>query len=291
LILARGATKLPLNPKVRLKENEVVMFVSDFDANGKTTETGNFKTHFLGIKKGRDLKLIRPDIKIFGHGPLNNGKTNWHQVAAIEMVKDPDISLVFLQGGAGSGKTFIALGGGLEAKKEKRCKKIVIMRLQVPLDSKYATGTLPGNVELKHAPWLLPIIDNLTELCPQDEGKTSSKGYDETNFNLLTQHNIFVQPLDYIKGSSFRDSFIIVEEAQDLTSRQVKQIITRAGKGTKIIFTGDIDQISEDDRHINRQNSGLPYAVSNLDNEPMVGIIKFENVVRSALAALAERRL
>ncbi len=100
-----------------------------------------------------------------------------------------------------------------------------------------------------------------------------------------------MQPLDYVKGSSFRDSWIIVEEAQDLTQRQIKQILTRVGKNTKIIFTGDLGQISEDDRHINRHNSGLPHAVNNLVNEPMVGSIVFDCFVRSPLAALAEKRL
>jgi len=287
-VLAKGAIHLNFDKKLRLKENEIVMFVSAFDASGQEAE---LKTHFLGIKKGSRLKIIKPDVKVFEHGALNNGKTNWLQVAAIEMLKDPEINVVFLQGGAGSGKTFLALAGGLEAKKAGKCNKVVIMRLPVPLDSKHFTGTLPGDVESKHAPWLLPIIDNLTALCPKSRVQIPTKSYDEANFSLLAQHNIAVQPLDYIKGSSFRDSYIIIEEAQDLTPRQIKQIITRVGKGTKIVFTGDLDQISEDDRHINRNNSGLPYAVSRLSNEPMVGIITFENVVRSPVAALAERKL
>jgi predicted ribonuclease YlaK len=286
-ILSDGKVYLAFNKKLRLRENEIVMFVSAFDANGQKAES---KTHFLGIKKDGHLKIIRPDVKVFEHGALNNGKTNWLQVAAIEMLKDPDINVVFLQGGAGSGKTFLALAGGLEAKKTGKCKKIVVMRLPVPLDSKHFTGTLPGDVESKHAPWLLPIIDNLTALCPKS-GQAPTKSYGAINFSLLSKYDIVVQPLDYIKGSSFRDSYIIIEEAQDLTPRQIKQIITRVGTGTKIVFTGDLNQISEDDRHINRNNSGLPYAISRLTNEKLVGIVTFENIVRGPVAALAERKL
>ncbi len=126
--LEKGVTRLPLDKKLNLKENEMVMFLSNFNACGKIVGDA-FKTHFIGIKKGNQLEIIKPDIKVFSQAALNDedGKTNWGQVAAIHMLKDPEIKAVFLQGGAGSGKTFLALAGGLEAKKDKNCKKIVIM--------------------------------------------------------------------------------------------------------------------------------------------------------------------
>ncbi len=291
--LEKGTLRLSLSRKLNLKKNELVLFLSNFDALGAPVGGPVFKTHFMGIWKGKDFEIIKPDIKISGQGALpdKKGKTNWHQVGAIHMLKDPSIKAIFLQGGAGSGKTFLALAGGLEAKKSRLCKKIVIVRMQIPTDSRYVTGILPGGVEAKHAPWLLPIIDNITVLCPDDESKVPNKSYEEINFAILANHNIFVQPLDYIKGSSFRYTFIIVEEAQDLNRRQIKQIITRCGEGTRVIFTGDIKQISEDDRHINRHTSGLPYAATRLEDDLMVGVVHFAAIVRGELAELAEKRL
>ena len=286
--LVKGKIFLSLKVKSRLKENEIVLFTSDFDASGKPAA---LKNHFLGIRKGDKLKIVRPDIKIYNEiGALNNGKTNWPQVAAIDLLLDPSIRVVFLQGGAGTGKTLLALAAGLEAKKRGWCKKIVIIRLPVPVDSKYITGLLPGGIEQKLAPWLLPIMDSLAVLCP-GKNKMPDKSYEESNFYLLQQHGIFIQPFDYVKGISYKDDFVIVDEAQDLNQRQTKQIITRAGADTKMVFVGDLDQISEDYRHINRHNSGLPYAISRLAGEPMVGVVKFDDVVRGPLAALAERKL
>ncbi len=279
---------LPYKPSYRLKENQPVIFNTPFDLT-KKSEVGEFKPRFLGVRKGDRIVLVSPAIKLYGQGPLSNGKTNWSQVAAMNILVDPGIHAVFLQGGAGTGKTFLALAAGLELRDRGKVKNIIVSRVTEPIDRNQQIGMLPGGVEAKMAPWVLPIVQNLSALCPK-EIANPKKGYDENNISLIEKKGIFIQPLDYIRGTTFSDTLIIVEEAQNLTPHQIKTLITRAGRGTKMIFTGDLSQIEESCK-LDVHSSGLTYAMDRLGGETLIGIVNFDDVVRSALAKLAEAKL
>jgi PhoH-like ATPase len=279
---------LPYKVAYRLKENEPVIFNTTFDLT-KKSDVGESKPRFLGIRKGNKVILVSPAIKLYGQGPMSNGKTNWSQVAAMNILVDSEIHAVFLQGGAGTGKTFLALAAALELRDNGKVKNIIVSRVTEPIDRNQQIGMLPGGVEAKMAPWVLPIVQNLSALCPKDIANPK-KGYDENNISLIEKKGIFIQPLDYIRGTTFSDTVIIIEEAQNLTPHQIKTIITRAGRGTKIIFTGDLSQIEESCK-LDVHSSGLTYAMDRLGGETLIGIVNFDDVVRSALAKLAEAKL
>jgi PhoH-like ATPase len=214
-----------------------------------------------------------------------NGKDNrknWSQYVALAQMLDPEISLVFLQGGAGTGKTLIALAGALEQR--KKYTNIVIARPMVHLDDRDEIGYLPGGLEEKMAPWIQPISQSFS----------FSRSVRPENGDLISrlQENkkIIIKPLDYIRGETYHKSFMVIDEAQNLTPHQVKTIITRAGSNTKMVFTGDLGQIDRS-RRLDRKTSGLAYAMSKMANQKMVGIVNFKDTVRSPLASLAEELL
>ena len=192
------------------------------------------------------------------------------------------IQVVFLQGGAGTGKTLMALAGALEQR--KKYTKIVIARPMVHLEDRDEIGFLPGGLEEKMAPWTEPILQAFAFLG----------GMRPENRDLITrlQENkkIIIKPLDYIRGETYHKSFMVIDEAQNLTPHQVKTIITRAGSNTKMVFTGDLGQIDRN-RRLDRKTSGLAYAMSKMSNQRVVGIVNFKDTVRSPLASLAEELL
>jgi PhoH-like ATPase len=138
------------------------------------------------------------------------------------------------------------------------------------------------------APWMMPIIQNLAMLEPK-KVTAPKKGYDDSNIAILEKNEIFIQSLDYIRGATYNNAIIIIDEAQNLSPHQIKTIITRAGKGTKLIFTGDLSQI--DNQSLDKDSSGLAYAINRLAGEEYIGVVNFTDVVRSRLARLAEKKL
>lgn len=280
---------LPYKAVYRLKENEAVIFISKYDLN-KQIDLEELKARFLGIRKGDRVLLVNPGIKIHNlvQAPLPDGKVNWPQVAAIHMLLDREIDLIFLQGAPGSGKTLLALATGLELRKEGQFKSIIVARVTEPIDRSQSIGLLPGGVEAKMAPWVLPIVQNLAVLRPNNA--TGRNGYDEGNVSVIEAAGISIQPLDFIRGTTFRNTLFIIEEAQNLTPHQIKTLITRPGEGTKMIFTGDLSQIEEGTK-LDINSSGLTYAISRMAGQSLVGIVNFQNVVRSRLARLAEKLL
>ena len=191
---------------------------------------------------------------------------------------DPSCPIVTLVGKAGCGKTLMAVAAGLEQVLGKSAlyDRMIVSRPVQPMGRDI--GYLPGTLEEKMAPWLAPIQDNLEFLMGKD------------NLAMYTEKGtIEVEALTYIRGRSISRAFIIIDESQNLTSHELKTIITRVGEGTKIILTGDIEQI--DNAYINETSNGLAYAVEKLKGSELSGHITLTKGERSNVATLASEVL
>lgn len=202
---------------------------------------------------------------------------NAEQVFALHAIMAPEIKLVTLQGVAGTGKTLLALAGALEQK--KLFKQVYLARPIVPLSNK-DIGFLPGDIKSKLNPYMEPLFDNLKFIKNQYSEKEGAQLDD-----LLEKEKLVITPLAYIRGRSLSNICFIVDEAQNLTPHEVKTIITRAGENTKIIFTGDINQI--DTPYLDSQSNGLSYLIDKIKNHEIYAHIKLEKGERSELANLA----
>ena len=208
---------------------------------------------------------------------------NAEQSFALHMVTDNKVQLVTLSGKAGTGKTLIALAGALKCRSDYR--KIYLARPIVPLSNR-DLGFLPGDIQSKMDPYMQPLFDNLSVIRHQFRAK--DKRVKKIN-QMLEDEKLLITPLAYIRGRSLQRSFFIVDEAQNLTPHEVKTIITRAGDGTKIVFTGDIQQI--DHPYLDKRSNGLTYLISRMKDQDMYAHITLEKGERSQLADLASELL
>ena len=207
---------------------------------------------------------------------------NAEQHLALELLLNPAIPIVTLVGRAGTGKTLLALASGLQMMLlENHYSRLLVSRPIFPMGRDL--GYLPGDVQEKLAPWMQPIFDNLELLLGGSSSKTppASKGHEE----LIEQGLLIIEPLTYIRGRSIPHQYMIVDEAQNLTPHEIKTIITRVGEGTKIILTGDPDQI--DNPYVNKASNGLSYLVEKFRKQEMAGHVTLKRGERSQLAELA----
>jgi len=204
---------------------------------------------------------------------------NAEQSFALNILMDNRIQLVTLSGKAGTGKTLLALASALEKRKDFR--QIFLARPIVPLSNR-DLGFLPGDIDSKLAPYMQPLFDNLSVIKHQfkknDQRATRIK-------ELLNDEKLLITPLAYIRGRSLQKSFFIVDEAQNLTPHEVKTIITRAGEGTKIVFTGDIHQI--DHPYLDKKSNGVTYLINRMKKQNIFSHITLKKGERSELAELA----
>lgn len=207
---------------------------------------------------------------------------NAEQVFSIHAITAPNIKLVTLQGVAGTGKTLLALAGALENKDD--FKQIFLSRPIVPLSNK-DIGFLPGDIKSKINPYMEPLYDNLRFIKSQSDNHAFRADIDK----MLEEDNLIIAPLAYIRGRSISQVCFIVDEAQNLTPHEVKTIITRAGEGTKIIFTGDIRQI--DTPYLDARSNGLSYLIDRLKGQSLYAHITLEKGERSELANIANELL
>ena len=208
---------------------------------------------------------------------------NAEQTFAVHALLNDNIKLVALQGVAGTGKTLLALASSLEQK--NKYSQIILARPIVPLSNR-DIGYLPGDANEKIGPYMEPLWDNLKFIKNQFGLKEKRhKNIDE----MQEQGKIVITPLAYIRGRSLSDVYFIVDEAQNLTPHEIKTIITRAGENTKIVFTGDVNQI--DSPYLDEQSNGLSYLIDKLKGHHLFAHIKLEKGERSELANLANEML
>jgi PhoH-like ATPase len=208
---------------------------------------------------------------------------NAEQTFAMHALLNDNIKLVTIQGVAGTGKTLLALACALENRSMFR--QIYLARPIIPLNNK-DIGYLPGDIKAKINPYMEPLWDNLKFIQNQysENGKESQRIKE-----MVDNEKLLVTPLAYIRGRSLSNIMFIVDEAQNLTPLEIKTIITRAGEGTKIVFTGDINQI--DTPYLDAQSNGLSYLIDRMRNQPLYAHTTLEKGERSELANLANELL
>lgn len=220
---------------------------------------------------------VKPCIA-YGIQPRNS-----EQVFAMDALMNPQVQLISLTGTAGTGKTLLALAAALE--QADNFSQILLARPVIPLKNQ-EIGYLPGDAKDKIGPYMLPLYDNLAVIKKQF-GISSKENVKIED--MLRREKLLISPLAYIRGRSLSNVFFIIDEAQNLTPHEVKTIITRAGEGTKIVFTGDIQQI--DQPYLDKWSNGLTHINDKLYGEPLFEHVNLTKGERSKLSELAGKKL
>jgi len=260
------------------------------DSEGVTTEGVDWAAdlhpnEFLILRNGQKSALahldpVRRRIRrmdkstCYGIAPRNA-----EQAFALYALVNPEIPLVTLSGKAGTGKTLLALAAALETRRAYR--QIFVARPIVPLSNK-DIGFLPGDIQSKLDPYMQPLYDNLGVI---QDGVGAQNGMARRIREMLTEDKIVITALSYIRGRSLVKTYFIVDEAQNLTPHEVKTIITRAGEGTKVVFTGDVFQI--DHPYLDSHSNGLSYLIEKMKGQPLAAHVNLEKGERSDLSELA----
>jgi PhoH-like ATPase len=269
--------------------------------------------------------LDRPGFRLLkvaerAHGDRRIAPLNIEQAFAYELLSDRDITIVTLAGRAGSGKTLMALLAGHD---QLRAGYMQLLIYRPNIEIGQSLGFLPGTLEEKFAPWTRPILDNL-ELIARgasrsssvvwrderstkngrkgDKGDRSERGdrgdegrRDESSRpaseidDLIQRELLQIAPISHLRGRSIHDAFIIADEAQNTTRHEVKTLLTRSGEGTKVVLTGDPDQIDLTD--VGSVSNGLSQLIEAFKGQPEFGHLTMTTTVRSRLAALAANLL
>jgi len=209
---------------------------------------------------------------------------NREQNFALNLLMDPDIDFVTLSGNAGTGKTLLALAAGLTQTLDQGLyKEIIMTRVTIPIGEDI--GFLPGSEEEKMTPWMGALMDNMEVLTGNDQ----HDAWEQQATNDLLRNRIKIRSLNYMRGRTFLSKYIIIDEAQNLTSKQMKTLITRSGNGTKIVCLGNLKQI--DTPYLTETTSGLTYVVDRFKNWEHSGHVTLLSVERSRLADYASEML
>lgn len=208
---------------------------------------------------------------------------NAEQTFSLDALMRPDVQLVALTGKAGTGKTLLALAAAMQ--QSKSYSQILLARPIVPLANR-DMGFLPGDVKEKIEPYMNPLFDNLTVI--KNKFKTTSEEFMRIE-EMQKSEKLVITPLAYIRGRSLSNVFFIVDEAQNLTPHEIKTIITRAGEGTKMVFTGDIQQI--DSPYLDTESNGLSYMADKMKGQDIFAHVNLVKGERSYLAELASNLL
>jgi PhoH-like ATPase len=269
-------------------------FIADLYKKGKIDEAdilGEKKVAngYYILKDGNDSVLTRYDQEagqvervekeyIYSIKPRNA-----EQAFAVNALLNDDIKLVALQGVAGTGKTLLALASALEQR--NKYAQIILARPIIPLSNR-DIGFLPGDAEEKVSPYMQPLWDNLKFI--KSQFKSTEKKHKVLE-EMEESGELSITALAFIRGRSLSNVMFIVDEAQNLSPHEVKTIITRAGEGTKVVFTGDINQI--DTPYMDEESNGLTYLIDRLKGHPLFASVRLEKGERSELANLANELL
>ncbi|MGE6098276.1 PhoH family protein [Aeromonas salmonicida] len=251
--------------------NQYLLDEENFFAARVLSNDGN-KIHIKDL--GRERLMSR---KAWGVHPKNV-----YQGMALDALLDPHIDLVILTGPAGCGKTLLAMAAALELVIEKGIYEKVIVTRNTP-EIAESIGFLPGTEEEKMMPWLAAVTDTLEVLHKQDENMSGSLSY------IMEKANIQFKSVNFMRGRSIQNTFVLLDECQNLTASQIKTIITRCGEGTKIVCSGNLAQI--DSNYLSPVTSGLTYIVERFKDFDGSANIFLNGVVRSKLASFAEENL
>ncbi|MCB9225164.1 MAG: PhoH family protein [Crocinitomicaceae bacterium] len=269
-------------------------FINELYKKGKVDEedvlgADKLANGYYVLKNGKDSVLARYDKEenmlervekeyIYSIKPRNA-----EQAFAVNALLNDNIKLVALQGVAGTGKTLLALASALEQK--NKYAQIILARPIIPLSNR-DIGFLPGDAEEKISPYMQPLWDNLKFIKSQFKStEKKHKVLDE----MEQSGELSITALAFIRGRSLSNVMFIVDEAQNLSPHEVKTIITRAGEGTKVVFTGDINQI--DTPYMDEESNGLTYLIDRLKGHPLFASVRLEKGERSELANLANELL
>lgn len=278
--------KLPWNGEPPVHENQfaVLKCASNPSLSG------------LARKSGDDLipLAVQSDPECFGLRYRNK-----EQMFALELLLDDRVKVVTLAGGAGTGKTLLALAAAMELVLERNAySKLLVTRPVIPLDGQ-DIGFLPGDKDEKIRPWMQPIYDNLEYLfrsgqahvLPLGKGQRSGSDSDMMNIENYLSYTgrIELEALSYIRGRSIAQRFIIVDEAQNCTAHTIKSLLTRVGEGSKIVFTGDIQQI--DHPYLDSASNGLTILIEKLKDSPISGHVTLVKGERSQVAEMGAQLL
>jgi PhoH-like ATPase len=262
-------------PAPDLYPNEFILFTDGEDP--KRTAIGRYDA------RQKRLVALRYGDKTY----QNVSARNPQQQMAIELLMLDSIPLVTLLGPAGTGKTLLAVACGMQkVLAEKKYEKLLVTRPVIPFGQDI--GFLPGAKEEKLYHWMQPIFDNLAYIL-RTKKSGGNGGMDERIQDLVDSGALELEALTYIRGRSIPDQFIIVDEAQNLTPREVKTVASRAGEDSKLVLTGDPWQI--DNPYLDSSSNGLAYAAERMKGLDLVGHVMLKTSERSDLASLAAQRL
>jgi len=295
---------------VRLKAESLGIRVEDYmsDKTSLFQQYGKVLTNGDNTNGITSVRYLQSDINLYKLTGTDNLRAvkrakermgiipqNSEQECALDALADPTIDIVALTGNAGTGKTLLALAAGLHQtsqviKKTSLYEQVIVSRPIIAMGKDI--GYLPGDVQEKLTPWMQPIFDNLEVILNTPKGiikdKTSTASIKSYQY-LMDAGLLQVEPLTYIRGRSLPMRYFIIDEAQNLRPIDVKTIVTRCGEGTKIIFTGDLDQI--DTPYLDKMSNGLAYLISHFINEENFCFLNLARSVRSRLAEQGARLL
>jgi len=257
----------------KLINNQYVVF-------GTSDKDQLFGRYREGENGAGSIEIIKPaDTPVSAIKPLNE-----RQQMAFDMLLNDKFSLVTLVGKAGTGKTLLALAAGLhKIIKEKKYTRVLVSRPVIPMGKDI--GYLPGGKDEKMSHWMQPLFDNLSQITEAISDKQEQKNID----GMLKNRQIEIEALTFMRGRSLPNQYIIIDEAQNLSPHEIKTIVSRAGENTKIVLTGDPDQI--DSPYLDASSNGLTYLVEAFKGQKLFAHIVLEKSERSRLSELAAKLL